>query len=256
MSFETNALIALKDSNFLERQRKAGKCVGKALSTINSMIASHTPNLSLLDLEQKAAEIINENHCLPTFKGYKGFPSVICLSVNKELVHGIPSKYILKDGDVVKFDLGATFEGAIADGAATAIYGSSSHAHMVSTCKEALDNAIKSIQVGKRIGCIGYVISKTAAKHRYGVITAYGGHGIEENVPHASPFVPNKSQPTEGIRIQPGMVLAVEPMFSVRPAELKIANDGWTVVANEVCAHFEHTIFVHPDSVEVITDWN
>src|SRR5574343_45177 len=141
---ERHLPIILKDEEWLIKQRIAGKTVAGILKTIRELLTSKTPNLNLLDLEAEAYQQLAAAHCLPTFKGYKGFPSSICLSVNKQLVHGIPKNYLIQNGDVVKFDLGATFEGVIADAAETAIYGepkSFQHIQLLETCKKSLEQA-------------------------------------------------------------------------------------------------------------------
>lgn len=257
-SFDQTLLVTLKDDKWFDRQKIAGQCVGSILSALNRLIKEVTPNLTLRDLEQTAIKMFKEAGCTATFLGYKGFPGAVCLSVNRQLVHGIPSDYKIQDGDVVKFDLGATYEGAIADAAATAIYGnpkSVQHVELVETCRAALNNGIKAVTLGKRLGVIGYAIQHTVKRTRFGLITNYGGHGLDENKPHASPFVPNKSQPTEGIRIPVGLTVAIEPMVVVGDTRTVVAKDGWTVLTEGVGAHFEHTIFVGPDKVHVMTEW-
>lgn len=259
MSFQNHNLIKLKDNDWLARQKVAGACVAGVLRTINQLIVEKTPNISLKDLEQEALKQILAADCIPTFQGYKGFPGAICLSVNKQLVHGIPSSYILQEGDVVKFDLGATYRGAIADAAATAIYGQAKspvHVELLETCRGALDQAIKSIQIGKQLGCIGYAIHRyVTARSRFGLITNYGGHGLDENTPHAVPFVPNKSRSQEGPRIQAGLSIAIEPMLVVGDTLTKVAPDGWTVITSDVGAHFEHSIYVASDKIHIVTEW-
>lgn len=259
MSFEESAFVILKNDKWLIDQKKAGTCVANVLKTLNNMIVSHTPTLTLKMLEQEANRQIIEAGCTATFQGYKGFPGVICLSVNNQLVHGIPSDYQLQDGDVVKFDLGATYNGAIADAAATAIYGNAKsiqHIELINVCKGALNHAIQSIKVGKQLGCIGYAISKyVASKSRFGLITKYGGHGIDKDTPHAPPFVANKAQYNEGVRIQPGMTLAIEPMIVIGEPQTKVEKDGWTVTTPGIGAHFEHSIFVDVDKVHILTEW-
>lgn len=256
-NFQPNMLVTLKDFNWVSRQRIAGKCVARVLKHLDSMILDATPNLSLLDMDAEAERIILEEGCTPTFKGYKGFPGAACLSVNKDMVHGIPTKYVLQDGDVVKFDLGATFQGAIADAASTRIYGNpkhEKHVRLVNATLKALNNGIKAAGVGKRIGAIGYAIHKSIGE--FGNITNYGGHGLDENQPHAAPFVANKGQPTEGVRMQAGMTIAIEPMLVIGSTETRIQEDGWTVSVNDISAHMEHTIFIHEDRVEVMTAWD
>lgn len=259
MSFEQSAFVVLKDDAWFQDQKKAGACVAGILRTLNQMILDATPNLSLKGLEAEAIKQIEEAGCTATFKGYKGFPGAICLSVNNQIVHGIPSDYILQEGDVVKFDLGATYNGAIADAAATAIYGkpkNQQHVELVNVCKGALYHAIKAIQVGKQLGVIGFAINKyVQSKSRFGIITKYGGHGIDRNTPHAAPFVANKARYNEGVRIQPGMTIAIEPMLVVGDPTPTTEKDGWTVTAKGIGAHFEHSVFVGSDKVHIMTEW-
>lgn len=251
------AFIVLHGHEWLEHQRIAGKAASTALKAAKKLIEDKTSNLSLKDIEQECLRIIQESNCTPTFLNYKGFPGAVCASVNKQLVHGIPSTYKLKEGDVVKIDLGATYQGAIADCATTAIYGEpikKEHLEVISTCRKALDNAISSISVGKRLGSIGAAIHHTVKSTRFKLITNYGGHGISKNKPHSSPFVSNRASSFEGVRFQPGMTLAIEPMVVVGDNRTRVMSDGWTVVTDDVGAHFEKTIFIHQDKVEIITE--
>lgn len=255
-SFSETSVIRLKDQNWFDRQKVAGQCVARCLKTSKEIIDSHRSNTSLKYIEEVCLEIMKSMDCSPTFFGYKGFPGAICASVNTQLVHGIPTEYQLQDGDVVKIDLGATYKGAIADAAITSIYGSpksSEHPKLIQTCKLALDNAIKMVALGKRLGVIGSAIHYVNRSTRYGLITNYGGHGIDENTPHAPPFVANKAQTLSGIRLQPGMTLAIEPMMVIGEATTRTASDGWTVITPGVGAHFEHTIFIAQDKVHVMT---
>lgn len=258
-----SSLVYLQDQVFLDKQRIAGLTVGKILSHLNSLVQDGLVK-SPKDLEAETDRILADNHCQPTFKGYKGFPSSVCISVNKNLVHGIPSNIPFVEGDVVKFDLGATYQSAIADAAGTAIFNqknhtpNSKHVSMIETCRESLNKGIQAIAVGKQIGVIGQAIHKyVTGSSPYGLVCHYGGHSVAEpNVPHGAPFIPNKSRPTDGVRIQPGMALAIEPMVVIGDAtRTKVLADGWTVLADGICAHFEHSIFVHEDRVEILTAW-
>ena len=249
--------ISLKDENWISRQRIAGKCVGKVLRTLNKLVKAGGVNLK--DLENEAQKIITEHDCTPTFHGYKGFPGILCLSVNQQLVHGIPVDYNLQDGDVVKFDVGATYQGAIADAAYTAIVGkpkTETHVRLIDETKKALMSGIQAAKVGNRLGQIGYAIHKSVSKTEFGLIVDYGGHGLDENVPHTEPFVSNKSQPNQGVRLQAGMTLALEPMLTIGGTQTQVGKDGWTVTTPGIGSHMEHTIFIHPDRVEIMTDWH
>jgi methionyl aminopeptidase len=252
---QNSGLVRLHDQAWLDRQRKAGQVVAKTLGLLEMLVKEKTTK-SLLELDQIAEEFIVQNDCTPTFKNYKGFPNAVCISTNYQLVHGIPTDKKLEEGDLVSFDLGATFEGAIADSAITCIFGqpkNSRHLQLVEDCKEALDRAIATVEVGKRIGVIGNAISKFASAKGYGVIVPYGGHGIGYDKPHASPFVANKASPNEGVRMQPGLSIAIEPMLTLGSVATRVDDDGWTVHCEGLSSHWEHTLFLHPDRVEVIT---
>ncbi len=256
--FANNMVVSLKDDKWLDYQRIAGRIASDALSALEREVENKT-QLSMIDLNVYAEEIIVKAGGIPTFKGYgkPPFPAGVCISVNKQLVHGIPTDYHLQEGDIVSFDLGVTIDGAIADTALTCIYGkpkTDEHARLVKDTEEALMRGIRAIQVGKRLGVIGQAIYKYAHGLRYSVVNNYGGHGLDWNIPHASPFVANKSTEHEGIRIQPGLSIAIEPMLVCgSDPTTTTGEDGWTVYTKEIGAHFEHSVFVHEDRVEVIT---
>ena len=245
-------LIRLHDQIWLENQRIAGKVAKECQLLAKDLINA---NQSLLKISEECHSLMMRNDCVPTFLGYKGFPGAICTSVNNQLVHGIPTDYIPKDGDLVKIDLGVTYKGAIADCAFTMIKGTPinpKHLELVHACEKALDNAIQAIKVGKKIGCIGAAISYIHKKSTFGLITNYGGHSMDYNKPHADPFVNNKSSSQDGVTIQPGLVLCIEPMFTLKDTQTWTLTDGWTVMTKDVSAHFEKTVFIHEDRVEVI----
>lgn len=252
-----NGFFKLKNKDWLEKQRIAGNAVAGTLNILRSMVEREAP-FSCLEMNEIAESYIAGCGCEATFKGYKGFPAGVCISINKELVHGIPKDYKLQQGDVVSFDLGATYQGAIADSALTCIFGepkSPEHVRLLQATEESLMNAIASIKLGDRLGVIGHTIYNTAKKYKFASVTQYGGHGLDWDTPHSSPFVSNKSEINEGMRIQPGLAIAIEPMFVIGSANTKVLDDGWTVVTSDIGAHFEHSIFVHEDGkVEIITD--
>lgn len=256
-SFSASSFVTLKDQSWLDKQRIAGKIAAHTLVSLQKKVEEKTTD-SLLELNAFAENIITNAGGSPTFKGYKGFPAGVCISVNKQLVHGIPTDYHLVDGDVISFDLGVTIEGAIADTAITCIYGqpkSDKHVTLVKATEESLMKGIESISVGKRLGCIGNAIYRCAKGYGFPVITKYGGHGLEWNQPHAQPFVENKSEIDNGIRIQSGLSIAIEPMLVSGSTETRVDKDGWTVLCDsEISAHFEHSIYVHEDRVEILTD--
>lgn len=257
-SFEQNGFFPLQDDLWLRYQKFAGYVAAKALTELEREVKNKT-KLSLIELNDLAERVIVEGGCIPTFKDYRGFPAAVCISVNNQLVHGIPTDYHLQEGDVVTFDLGTTYAGAIADTAITCIYGKPKfewHQKLIDATYEALDKGIAAIAVGKKLGVIGNAISKSAKGNGFSVITKYGGHGLSWNAPHAPPFVDNKSDPNNGFRIQPGLVIAIEPMLVMGSTNTRVLSDGWIVQAESICAHAEHSVYVHEDYVEVISDRN
>ena len=254
--FASNMFVSFKDDKWLANQRIAGRIASDALLLLQHAVEEKSTR-SLLDLNQIAEDFIANAGGSCTFKGYKGFPAGVCISVNKQLVHGIPTNYQLQEGDIVSFDLGVTINGAIADTAITCFYGqpkSDQHVRLVKATEEALMQGIKAIQVGKRLGCIGEAIYKVVRSSGFSVVTNYGGHGLDWDTPHASPFVENKSDASKGMRIQPGLAIAIEPMLVIGPATTTTGSDGWTISTPDIGAHHEHSVFVHEDHVEIITD--
>ena len=265
-TFNNHSFITLHDQEWLEEQRVVGKICANTLSLLENLVKEKTTK-SLIELNQIAEDYIESQGATCTFKNYGGsptkrpFPAGVCISVNKQLVHGVPTDYVLKDGDVVSFDLGATSKnGVIADTALTCIYGqpkSEQHVKLVKATEEALNKAIAAIQVGKRIGVIGEAIYKHGRQNGFGVISSYGGHGIQAHKPHAEPFISNKSDANEGVHIAPGMVLAIEPLFVIGSStRTQTLEDGWTIVTDDVSSHYEHSVYVHEDHVEILTARN
>jgi len=252
-------LIILKDKDWLIRQRFAGRVVAEAHREFFKLIHGKASNLTLSHLGEVGDSIIRKNGCTPTFLNYRGFPSVICASVNKELVHGFGTRNItLKDGDVIKIDIGATFEGGIGDCAVTYVYGKTSERilKMLVSCQNALYDAIKLVQPGRRIGELGRAIFQRSKDDGFGVITDFGGHGIDYHKLHSSPFIPNKSKAEEGVTIQPGMSIAIEPMFVLGSnTNTRLMKDKWTVMTADVGCHYEHSVTLDEDGVaHIMTD--
>jgi methionyl aminopeptidase len=248
-------LVELKDAEWIANQRTAGKCVAAILGEMSERIGGDRTYTGK-ELEGIAESIFPKFNCTATFLGYKGFPSSICLSVNKELVHGIPKNLPILDGDVVSFDLGATHRGSIADAAVTVIKGKAKdprHDEIISVCKKALMAGIGAVKIGEPIGTIGYAIHNLVKRTPYSIVHHYGGHGINTDTPHAQPFVHNKSQKTEGVRVQVGMTIAIEPMVMIGSTETKVLSDGWTVMGNGISAHFEHSIAVTENGIQIQT---
>lgn len=251
-------IIKIPDSSWLKKQRYAGEVVAQTLVLLEKTVKTKT-NLTLKQLSKLAYEFIISKNCSSTFFNYKGFPGEICISVNNCLVHGVPTDYILQDGDIVKFDLGATFEGAIADSAISLIYGEPKNnlqVKMLETNKIALENSIKYCKPHTRFGMIGNIINKTITNNGFTTFNEFGGHGIYWNTPHSSPYIFNKSSQDIGARMQVGMTFAIEPLILPlgSSTNFKISDDKWSVFTQESGAHHEHTIFIHEDYTEIITD--
>lgn len=257
--FAKMQFVRLKDEEYYEQLEHSGMVVAKCLKHFKDLVDSRRPNLNLLDIEADCRRIIETNGCTATFKGYRGFPGFVCLSVNKALVHGIPKDYVLKEGDVATLDLGATTEdGVIADAAVSAIYGEPKdyrHPRMLKYCKESLEKGIAAIEVGKRLGCIGHAIHHHTKSSGFKLVVDYGGHGIDRHKPHAQPFVYNRAQRNEGIRIQPGLSIAIEPMLAIGSNKTKKMPDKWTINTKDIGCHFEHSVFVKEDGAHIMTDW-
>jgi methionyl aminopeptidase len=257
---QKSEIIVLKDKEWLERQKIAGRVVAKAHQEIYAMLKGMASGLTLAALNSAVEDLIRRNNCVPTFLGYRGFPASICASMNNELVHGIGTRNIqLKNGDVLKVDIGATFEGAIGDCAVTYIYGKAKNpevVRMLVSCQDALYDAISLVEPGHRIGELGKAIWEKAKGDGFGVIVDYGGHGIDENKLHADPFISNKSSSNDGVIIQPGMSIAIEPMFVLgKNIRTKVLTDKWTVITHDIGCHFEHSITLDEEvNRHIITD--
>jgi len=256
---DSSGFFKLKGHDWVEKQREAGRIASNTLLMLQGLISQKTDATpSQLNTMAENYILIEGGTC--TFKGYKGFPAGVCISVNKELVHGIPKDIPLQEGDVISFDLGVTIGGAIADTAITCIYGqpkSERHVQLLKATEDSLMKGIGAIEVGKHLGVIGSAIYRCAKGYGFGVINNYGGHGLDWDTPHAAPFVANKADINEGIRIQPGLAIAIEPMLVLGTTGTKTLDDGWTVVTDDIGAHFEHSIYLHEDGkVEIITDRN
>jgi methionyl aminopeptidase len=257
MNYNVGGFFTLKDSTWLERQRYAGKVLASTLSLVRRNVKS---GISTACLDEICEKNIISNKCHPTFKNYINFPAATCISVNEELVHGIPKKdVILKKGDIVKIDSGATFEGAIADSALTVVvddYNNSKDKELVEACKKCLYKAIELVEnnIGKiTTGDLGFFIKKEVSKIGANAIRELTGHGLEYNKPHFYPPITNYGNKKEGQLIVPNMTFCIEPIFVFGSSNIFTKSDKFTIAANYIGAHWEHTIFVHEDKVEIIT---
>lgn len=247
-------MIMLKSERELELMRKAGRITAQILEEMCQMAK---PGISTGELDKFAEKRIYELGAVPAFKGYHGFPACVCISVNEEVVHGIPStKKILKDGDIVGLDFGVSYEGWYGDSARTVAIGSiSSEAQkLVDATRESLRLGIEQCREGNRVFDIGHAVQKYVEDFGYGVVREFVGHGIGRAL-HEEPQVPNYGPKGKGPVLKVGMVLAIEPMINAGSHEVKVLKDGWTAVTvdRSLSAHFEHTVAITPKGPEILT---
>ena len=247
------AVIPLKTPAELELMRQAGKVVAGCLAELRSRVA---PGVRTIDLDRAAERFIHRSGGRPAFKGYRGYPASICVSVNSQVVHGIPGRLRLADGDIVSIDVGVVMNGYHADAATTVLAGTPSPAvrRLVAVAEEALVRAIGWVRPGCRVSDISHAIQTCVEGAGFGVVKEYGGHGIGKDM-HEEPQIPNFGPPACGPLLCPGMVLALEPMVNAGGPEVRLLEDGWTVVTldGSLSAHFEHTVAVTADGPEILT---
>lgn len=242
-----------KSSRELELMRRAGRIVAEVLAILAERVE---PGMTTKDLDKIAEREIRARGGTPSFKGYRGFPASLCVSINQEIVHGIPGKRVIKHGDLVSLDLGAIFQGFHGDAAVTVGVGTitADQERLIAAARESLEAGIEQVHTGKRLGDVGAAIQHHAEQQGYAVVREYVGHGIGRNL-HEDPHVPNYGVPGEGRRLETGLVLAIEPMLNIGTHQTKVLPDKWTVVTADgsLSAHFEHTVAVTDNGPEVLT---
>lgn len=233
--------------------RQAGAVVGAVISLLKRSVE---PGITTRELDRIAYKEITRHGAKPTFKGYRGFPASICTSVNEEIVHGIPSKRVLKEGDIVKLDVGATLGGLIGDAAVSLAVGQVNHDadELMEATRLSLEAGINASQPGNRIGDIGAAVQDVGESNGYGVVREFVGHGVGRFL-HEDPQVPNYGQTGMGPLLRPGMCIAIEPMLNLGDWHTRILDDQWTVVTadGKISAHFEHTIAITEQGPEILT---
>ena len=249
-------MIQLKTPQQIEIMKVAGRITGEALLVAKEMIHE---GVTTKEIDDKIRKYIEKCGAKPTFLGYGGFPGSACISVNEEVIHGIPShKKILKNGDIVKIDVGATWHGFTGDSANTFAVGQISHEaqKLIDATKQSFFEAIKAIENAEnpRIGDIGNAVSTYAQTQGFSVVREYVGHGVGANL-HEDPSVPNYGIAGRGPRIYPGMTLAIEPMINQGTHEVRVLADKWTVVTKDakLSAHYEHSVAVTNNGVILLT---
>src|SRR5262245_32760370 len=246
-------MIIGKSRKEIEKMRASGRLVGQVLAHLRSLVE---PGISTIEIDRVAEKMIRDAGAIPTFKGYNGFPYSICASVNEQVVHGFPSGYKLKAGDIFSIDCGVTLEGFVGDTATTVPVGKvdDNRLRLIKITEECLELAIEQCRPGKHLGDIGWAVQEHAEANGYSVVRDYVGHGIGRRM-HEDPQIPNYGKPGHGPKIKSGYVFAVEPMVNKGSHFTKVLADGWTVVTmdGQPSAHVEHTIAITEEGPEVLT---
>ena len=245
--------ISIKTPEEIEALRRAGKVLA---SIVKELKCSLKIGMTTQAIDEKAEELIRAYGAQPAFKGYRGFPGSSCVSVNREVVHGVPGQRVLKDGDIVSVDVGIVIDHYFSDTAFTFGLGnvSSDLKKLLSVTEESLYKGIEQAVVGHHLSDISYAIQSYAEANNFTVVRDFVGHGIGRAL-HEEPEIPNFGQPHQGPLLKEGMVLAIEPMVNMGTWQTKILSDGWTVVTKDglPSAHFEHTIVVTKSGPEILT---
>ena len=247
-------MIVLKTSRELAIMREAGRISAMALKVAGEAVE---PGVSTWEIDRVARKYIESQGAVPSFLGYGGFPASACISVNNVVIHGIPSKrQIIKAGDIVSIDIGAMFEGFNGDNAYTFACGeiSAEAQRLLDATRESLYEGIKQATAGNRLGDIGSAVQRYVEARGYSVVRDFVGHGVGAKL-HEDPSVPNYGTPGIGVRLLPGMTIAIEPMVNQGRHEVQVQKDGWTTVTRDgkLSAHFEHTVAITPDGPVILT---
>lgn len=246
-------MIILKSRMELDVMREAGRIVALTHQELSKAIK---PGVTTKALDELAETVIRSKGAIPSFKGYNGFSGSICTSVNEELVHGIPGKRTLQEGDIISIDIGACFQGYHGDSAWTYAVGtiSKEDQRLMKVTEESLYKGLEKAIPGERLSDISHAVQLHAEAAGFTIVREYVGHGIGQSL-HEDPQIPNFGSPGHGPRLKPGMVLAVEPMVNAGERYVRTLEDNWTVVTvdGKKCAHYEHTIAITEDGYEILT---
>ena len=245
--------VTIKNAREIGLMREASQVVALVHQRIEAAIA---PGVTTKDLDDIARETFKETGAISLFLGHHGFKGRVCASVNEEIVHGIPGKRVLRDGDIISVDVGARIGGYCGDSAWTYPVGTISDEarRLLEATETALYLAVDQARHGRRLGDIGHAVEQYASEHGYGMVREYGGHGIGREM-WEEPHVPNHGRPGTGLKLRSGMTLAIEPMLNVGGDETRVLDDGWTVVTADgsLSAHFEHTVVIGEGAPELLT---
>lgn len=247
-------MITIKSRREFAKMQRAGACVAAIHEAVR---AAAKPGVSLLELEEIGAKVIDEHGCTSSFLDYLGsYPATLCLSPNDVIVHGIPNGYRLEEGDILSVDAGAIFEGFHGDAAFTMPIGdvSADAGQLIDATEAGMWAGIREVRKGNRLGDIGAAVAEVGASHGYGVVEEYVGHGIGRQM-HEEPQVPNYGAVGTGLKLKTGMALCIEPMFNIGGRHTKVDPDGWTVRTQDgsLSSHWEHTVAITPEGPMVFT---
>jgi methionyl aminopeptidase len=246
-------VVTRKSKNEIDKMRRAGRIVAEVLALVESELK---PGVSTAHLDRIAEKYILANGAVPSFKGYHGYPASLCISLDDEVVHGIPGERTIRDGQIVSVDAGAIYEGWHGDGARSFVVGKlgPEAEKLVETTRAAMMAGIAAACPGNRIGDIAAAVEDVAAPAGYGIVRQYVGHGIGTAM-HEEPQVPNFRSQAKGMQLLPGLCLAIEPMLTLGSHEVETRPDGWTVVTKDgsLAAHFEHTIAITENGPQILT---
>jgi methionyl aminopeptidase len=247
--------VVLKSSKEIEKMRRAGQVVREVLDLVRSHVK---PGATTYDLEKAAEARLKKLDVKAAFKGYHGFPCVLCTSVNSEVVHGIPSpKRVLREGDIVSVDFGVVMDGYYGDAAITVPVGAidANAARLLKATEASLRAGIAAVRPGATLGDVGAAVQGVVEGEGFSVVRDFVGHGIGVHM-HEDPQVPNFGEAGQGMKLKAGMVLAIEPMVNAGKPDVKVLDDGWTAVSTDgsMSAHFEHTVAVTKDGVRILTE--
>lgn len=250
-------MIELKSARDRERMRKAGRVVAEVLQILKSATAV---GMSTRDLDIIADREIRARNAIPVFKGYHGYPASVCISVNHEVVHGIPGNRKLRPHDLISLDLGATVEGFVGDAALSFFLAQAPDQEaerLLQVTEESLYKGIAAAVPGGHLGDISHAVQSHVEQNGFSVVRDFVGHGIGRQM-HEDPQVPNYGAPGRGVLLKSGLALAIEPMVNMGRFEVDVLDDGWTVVTRDgsLSAHFEHTIFLDENGPEILTALN
>jgi methionyl aminopeptidase len=246
-------MIHIRTPQEIENMRPGNRLVAQVLRTLREAIK---PGITTKELDQMAEHAVRAAGATPAFKGYRGFPASLCVSINEEVVHGIPGPRPLKEGEIVSLDLGVYLNEYYGDAAMTVPVGTVGEeaTRLLEVTQQALARGIEQARDGNRLFDVSHAVQSWAESHGFSVVRDFVGHGIGRNL-HEDPQVPNFGPPHQGPRLRPGMVLAIEPMINAGTCDVTILEDKWTVVTADrrLSAHFEHTIAITDGAADILT---